>query len=77
MPKRQLKGTVVSKKQDKTAIVQVERIKDHPKYRRRFKVHKNYKAHDENNECKEGDAVVIEETKPISKDKTFKFIRKI
>jgi small subunit ribosomal protein S17 len=55
----------------KTVVVQVERMKEHSKYKRRFKVHKKYKAHDENKEYHVGDKVVIEETKPISKDKTW------
>jgi small subunit ribosomal protein S17 len=76
MPKKQLKGIVVSDKMKKTVVVEVERIKEDPKYRRRFKVHKKYKAHDENNECKIGDSVVIEETKPISKDKSW-IVKKI
>lgn len=76
MPKKQLEGIVISNKMKKTVVVEVERIKEDPKYRRRFKIHKKYKAHDENNECKLGDAVVIEETKPISKDKSW-IVRKI
>ena len=61
----------------KTVVVKVERIKEHPKYRRRFKIHKKYKAHNENEEYKVGDEVVIEETKPLSKDKRWKVIKKI
>lgn len=76
MPKKQLKGIVISDKMKKTVVVEVERIKEDPKYRRRFNVHKKYKAHDENNECKIGDSVVIEETKPISKDKNW-IVKKI
>ena len=53
----------------KTVVVAVERIKEHPKYKRRYKAHKKYKAHDENQEYHIGDKVVIEETNPISKDK--------
>ena len=69
MPKKQLKGTIVSTKMQKTVVVKVERIKEHPKYKRRFKVHKNYKVHVSEGEYKEGDLVIIEETRPISKDK--------
>ena len=61
----------------KTVVVSVERFKEHPKYKRRFKVHKKYKAHDENKEYKMGDKVVIEETKPISKDKNWKVVGKV
>ena len=61
----------------KTVVVKVDRLKEHPKYRRRFKVSKKYKAHDEKGEYKTGDKVIIEETRPISKDTKFKVIAKI
>jgi len=77
MPKKTLQGIVVSDKMQKTVVVEVERIKEHPKYKKRFKIHKKYKAHDENKEYKMGDKVVIEETTPISKDKKWKVINKI
>lgn len=77
MAKKQLKGIVVSDKMDKTVVVKVESIKEHSKYQRRFKMHKKYKAHDENKEYKTGDFVLIEETRPISKDKCWKVIKKI
>lgn len=62
-------GIVVSDKMDKTVIVKVERIKVHPKYKKRYTVFKKYKAHDEKNEFKVGDRVVIAETRPLSRDK--------
>jgi len=77
MAKKQLQGIVVSDKMQKTVVVQVERIKEHPKYMRRFKIHKKYKAHDEKKEYKVGDRVIIEETTPISKDKSWIVIKKI
>jgi len=77
MSKKILQGIVVSDKMRKTVVVEVERIKEHPKYKRRFKVHKKYKAHDQNQEYHVGDKVVIEETKPISKDKNWIVIKKI
>lgn len=77
MAKKQLKGIVVSDKMQKTVVVKVERIIEHPKYKRRYKSHKKYKAHDENKEYQVGDNVVIEETTPISKDKCWKVIKKI
>jgi len=76
MPKKQLKGTIISNKTVKTIVVRVEKIKKHPKYKRRFKSRKNYKAHTEE-ECNIGDAVLIEECNPISKDKKWKLIKKI
>ncbi|MCK4781979.1 30S ribosomal protein S17 [Candidatus Parcubacteria bacterium] len=77
MPKRQLTGIVTSTKMSKTAVVRVERIKEHPKYKKRYKVHKKYKAHDEKQEYKTGDKVIIEETRPISKDKRWRVVSKI
>jgi len=64
-----LKGTVVSDKMDKTIVVLVERIKEHRKYRKRYQVSKKYKAHDPEKKYKVGDEVLIQECKPISKDK--------
>jgi small subunit ribosomal protein S17 len=69
-----LKGIVVSDKMDKTVVVLVSRFVEHPKYKKRIKKSKRYKAHDEKNEKKVGDVVEIEETKPMSKDKHFKVI---
>lgn len=69
--RKKLTGTVVSDKMDKTVVVNVSRYVAHKKYGKYFKIDKRFKAHDENNEYKVGDAVTIEETKPISKDKNF------
>jgi len=77
MPKKQITGAVVSNKMQKTVVVKVERIKEHPKYKKRYKVHKKYKAHDEKGECKKGDKVIIEECRPMSKEKRWRVVRKI
>ncbi len=77
MPKRKLSGEIVSDKMNQTVVVEVQRVKQHPKYRRYIKVHKKYKAHDEKNEYKSGDKVIIEESQPISKDKKWRVIQKI
>ena len=77
MPKKQLTGIIVSDKMDKTCVVKVETLKTHPKYQRRYRSHKKYKAHDEQNEYKENDKVVIEEASPMSKDKRWKVISKV
>ncbi len=69
MPKRVLQGVVVSDKSDKTVVVRVERRFTHPLFKKTVRRSKKYKAHDEANECKVGDAVTIQESKPISKDK--------
>jgi len=75
MPKRQLKGVIISNKMQNTVVVRVERVKEHPKYKRRYKVHKNYKAHYTEGEYKIGDNILIEETTPISKDKKWKVVK--
>jgi len=67
--KRILKGIVVSDKMDKTIVILVERIKEHPQYRRRYRVFKKYKAHDPEKKYKVGDKVTIQECRPISKEK--------
>lgn len=77
MPKKELTGIIVSDKMQKTVVVEVERIKEHPKYKRRYKVHKNYKAHVETGEFKAGDKVVIRESKPMSKDKKWEVVSKL
>jgi small subunit ribosomal protein S17 len=71
MPKRTLQGVVVSDKQNKTVVVRVERRFTHPLYKKTIRRSKNYHAHDENNEFKEGDIVWIEESKPLSKLKSW------
>ena len=76
MPKKQLTGIVVSDKMAKTVVVQVEQWHVHPKYKRRFRMHTKYKAHDERGEYKMGDTVVIEESVPISKDKKWRVVAK-
>ncbi len=67
----------MSDKMEKTVVVAVERLKLHPKYRKYFRVTKKYKAHDENREYHTGDRVVIQETRPLSKEKRWKVISKI
>ena len=69
MPKRILQGVVVSDQNDKTVVVRVERRFAHPLMQKTVRRSKKYKAHDENNQYKVGDAVSIEECAPISKDK--------
>ncbi len=66
-----LRGIVVSDKQDKTVVVEVINFIKHPKYGKFIKRNKKYKAHDEKNQYKTGDKVVIKESRPISRDKTF------
>ncbi len=67
-------GFVDSNKMDKTVTVTIERRKQHPMYKRVIKRSKKYKAHDENNECNEGDKVRIVETRPLSKTKRWRVV---
>ena len=71
MPKKILKGVVVSDKPNKTITVMVERKYYNPLLKKVVKVRKKYNAHDENNKFKIGDKVSIIESKPISKNKRF------
>ena len=74
---RQLKGIVVSDKMQKTAVVAVTISRQHPKYLKYYKVTSRFKAHNENNEYKTGDQVIIKETRPLSKEKRWRIIDKI
>jgi small subunit ribosomal protein S17 len=69
MPKRVLQGVVVSDKNDKTIVVQVERRYTHPLLKKTVRRTKKYHAHDEQNSFKVGDQVSIQDTRPISKNK--------
>lgn len=64
-----LQGIIVSDKMQKTVIVAVTRLVKHPKYKKYYKVTKRFKAHDEKGEYHAGDKVLIQETKPLSKEK--------
>jgi len=68
---RKIEGIVVSDKMEKTIVVSATTIKTHPIYKKQYKISKKYKAHDEKNEYKVGDEVIIAATKPISKDKSW------
>ena len=70
-----LVGTVVSNKMDKTIVVAVETNVKHPMYKKIVKRTYKLKAHDENNECHEGDKVEVMETRPLSKDKRWRVVR--
>jgi small subunit ribosomal protein S17 len=65
-------GRVVSDAMDKTIVVAVERLVEHPIYKKRVRQTKKFHAHDENNEAHVGDTVRIAETRPISKSKTWR-----
>ena len=66
---RILKGRVTSNKMDKTVVVSVSTVKEHPIYRKKYKVTTKFKAHDEDNKCQIGDIVELTESRPLSRDK--------
>lgn len=74
MPRRVLEGNIVSDKMDKTVTVLVERRFMHPVYKKYVRKSDKYAAHDELNTYKEGDRVLIEECRPLSKNKRWKVI---
>ena len=72
--RKQKTGVVVSDKMDKTRVVRIERLTQHPLYKKRIKKFMNVKFHDEKNESKAGDKVKIVETRPLSKDKRWRLL---
>ncbi len=68
------KGEVVADKMDKTIVVSVVSFETHPKYKKKYKVTKRYKAHDPENKFKVGEMVEIVPCRPISKEKKFKVV---
>ncbi|NPB09271.1 MAG: 30S ribosomal protein S17 [Thermodesulfobacteria bacterium] len=69
---KQFVGVVVSDKMDKTVVVMVERLVEHPLYKKYIRRRKKFMAHDEENACRVGDKVLIEETRPLSKHKRWR-----
>ncbi len=72
--RKQFTGTVVSTKMKDTAVVMIERYTKHPKYQKYIQSRKRYQAHDVGNVAKMGEKVIIEETRPISRHKSFKIL---
>ncbi|MBI4827058.1 MAG: 30S ribosomal protein S17 [Nitrospirae bacterium] len=72
MPRKNYTGEVLSDKMDKTVVVAVTRVTQHPLYKKTVTKVSKFKAHDEENQCKIGDKVQITESRPISKDKRWK-----
>jgi small subunit ribosomal protein S17 len=70
-------GLVVSNKMDKSIVVEIERKVKHPKYGKFVKKSSRFVAHDEKNECSEGDKVKIAETRPLSKNKCWRLVEVI
>ena len=71
---KQMTGRVVSNKMQKTVVVAVESVRRHPLYKHTIRTTKRYKAHDENDDCREGDTVRIVESRPLSKEKRWRVI---
>ena len=67
-------GKVVSDKMQKTVVVMIERLVKHPQYKRYVRRRSRFKVHDEKNECKEGDIIRFMETRPLSKEKRWRFV---
>ena len=74
---RKFKGTVVSHKMSKTIVVRVDMLKRHQKYQKFYRVSKKFKAHDEKGEYRQGDIVMMVETRPLSRDKRWRAIELI
>jgi len=74
MPKKIYTGDVVSDKMDKTVVVAVTRLAQHPVYKKTIKKISKFKVHDEENKCKIGDKVSIIESRPLSKNKRWKVL---
>jgi small subunit ribosomal protein S17 len=67
-------GTVISDRMDKTVVVRVQTLKEHPRYKKHIQQSTRFKAHDEQNQCKVGDRVRIMETRPISHEKRWRVV---
>lgn len=74
---RRLQGTVISHKTKKTAVVRVDRLVKHEKYQKFYRSSRKFKAHDPEDRSKAGDVVVIEESRPLSKDKRWRIVELI
>ena len=74
---RTLKGFVVSDRMQKTRVIEIARTKKHPKYLKYYRVTNRIKAHDEENKFKTGDRVIIQETRPLAREKRLKIIKNI
>lgn len=72
---REISGRVVSNKMDKTITVLVERREQHPVYKKFIKRSTKFHAHDENNDCNEGDVVTIAQCRPLAKSKSWRLVR--
>jgi len=74
---RRFQGTVVSSKMNDTAIVTIVGKKTHPKYKKRYKVTRRFSCHNKDNKFKEGEVVIFEECRPMSKTKRWRILSKV
>jgi len=72
--KRELLGIITSDKMDKSVVVTVERLEKHPVFKKYIRRRMTFKAHDEKNECRMGDKVLIRECRPLSKSKSWRVV---
>jgi len=75
--RRRHEGTVVSTAMQKTIVVRVDRRESHPKYGKYFTVSSKFKVHDEHGKANVGDVIVFVETRPLSKDKRWRYLRTV
>jgi small subunit ribosomal protein S17 len=75
--RRTVVGTVISARMQKTVVVETERLVQHPKYKKYIRKRTKLYAHDERAECKEGDRVMVMETRPLSKLKRWRVVKKL
>ena len=75
--RRRLTGEVVRTKMDKTALVRIDRTVEHPKYHKRYVRSTKCMVHDEKNELVEGDKIIFEECRPMSKGKCWRLVKKV
>ncbi|MBU0540518.1 30S ribosomal protein S17 [Patescibacteria group bacterium] len=75
--RRHLRGVVVSTGMAKTAVIQIDRRIQHPKYGKYFTLSNKFKVHDEHGKAHVGDVIEVEETRPLSKDKRWRYIKTI
>ena len=73
--KRRKKGIIVSNKMDKTVVIRVDTVKEHPKYKKKYKVSKKYKVADSEGKYKIGQEILIEESRPLSKEKRWRVVQ--
>ena len=75
--RKKFSGTIISAKMQETAVILCDRVKRHPKYKKTYRVSKKYKAHNAENRYQEGERVIIQASRPISKEKRWRIAGKV